>query len=149
LQALFWGQQYTMHMGAQHAATAPVQLICCFPDSEYHHRGDCANSVPAEVCWMPVLKSWLTALKYWQRLQQGSAQPCIYITCNEPDLQDTQRLVDGIQDMKGDSSEQERWHIVMSGTKTVLAVLHTANVLLSPHVTCGKSFPDNCNAQLA
>ncbi|KAF6248581.1 hypothetical protein COO60DRAFT_1648756 [Scenedesmus sp. NREL 46B-D3] len=50
---------------------------------------------------MPVLKSWLTALKYCQRLQQGSEQPCIYIVCNEPDLQDTQRLVDSIQDMRG------------------------------------------------
>uniref|UniRef100_A0A383WP12 Uncharacterized protein n=1 Tax=Tetradesmus obliquus TaxID=3088 RepID=A0A383WP12_TETOB len=50
---------------------------------------------------MPVLKSWLTALKYCQRLQQGSEQPCIYVACNEPDLQDTQQLLDSIQDMKG------------------------------------------------
>ncbi|WIA12494.1 hypothetical protein OEZ85_012527 [Tetradesmus obliquus] len=54
-----------------------------------------------DVCRMPVLKSWLTALKYCQRLQQGSEQPCIYVACNEPDLQDTQQLLDSIQDMKG------------------------------------------------
>lgn len=53
---------------------------------------------------MPVLKSWLTALKYCQRLQQGSEQPCIYVACNEPDLQDTQQLLDSIQDMKGEPS---------------------------------------------